>query len=194
MTLRKSQANYLLHYYYPMSLKFSAIPTQILTRIFVVTIPLFLILTILGGHGPKFISNNKCYTYLGCNIGFFGYDAFVHFVSSIMETAAVIWFMKKFPKYDLFHQNIRKNICVVVMVVLSLSFIWEFGELLHDQFRQRVFHMDLAVPNYLDQPTNSDTMGDISFSLLGSTSTAILLGLYVKRKSQLMPKKIVSPD
>ncbi len=146
------------------------------------SIIVFLTLSFLGNHGSTFMSNDKCYALLGCNIGFFGYDVMVHFISGIMEASLIILLMKKFLSFNLFHESFWKNLLVVVSLVALIAFSWEFGELCHDQFRVKVLHENLINPNNLDQPTSNDTMGDMTFSILGATITAFALRSFMKKK------------
>jgi len=140
-----------------------------------VLIIIFLIISFLGTHGPILMANNKCYQFLGCNSGFFGYDALVHFVSGIMDATLIVWLMKKFPPINLFHNNFWKNLLVVITMVVFIAFCWELCELSHDQFRMKVLHENLISENRLDQPSNDDTMGDITFSILGAAITVFVL-------------------
>ena len=62
---------------------------------------------------------------------------------------------------------------------------WEFGEFCNDQFRVNVLHMNLVNTNHLDQPSNADTMGDMTFSVVAAAITAATLGSLMKRKIAL---------
>ena len=141
----------------------------------IILVIIFLVLSFLGNHGPNLMANGKCYRFLGCNSGFFGYDAVVHFVSGFMDATLIVWFMKKFPAINLFHNNFWKNFIVVITLVVFIAFSWEVGEFFHDQFRMKILHEDLIAQNRLDQPSNDDTMGDITFSILGAAITVLAL-------------------
>jgi hypothetical protein len=151
----------------------------------VVLVIIFLALSFLGNYGPTLMTNDKCYSFLGCNVGFFGYDALVHFVNGIMEATFIVWLMARFPSFSLFHNRFWKNLLIVVIMVVFVAFLWEFSEFFHDQFRMKVLHENLTIPNTLDQPTNNDTMGDITFSILGAAITALTLSSLMRRRIDL---------
>lgn len=136
---------------------------------------IFMVMWIVSVRGPTLISNDKCFAVLGCNVGFFGYDALLHFVSGIMDAVVIVWLARKFPSISLFHQRFWKNFLIVIALVALIAVSWEFGEYCHDQFRMNVLHENLTMPNHLDQPSNADTMGDLTFSILGSALTALAL-------------------
>ncbi len=136
---------------------------------------LFFAMAILGNHGPSLMANDKCFRVFGCNIGFFGYDAAVHFVSGITEVVLIIWLMKRFPSLNLFQEKHWKNFLTIVAIVALIGCLWEVGEFCHDQFRMDVLHENLTTPNNLDQPNNADTMGDLTFTILGAVIAASVL-------------------
>ena len=109
--------------------------------------------------------NSACYKYLGCTSGFAGYDAVEHFSFGIALLFSIIWLCRKYPKYSILTDTRWKNVLTLI------SILWEFGECAHDYFRLDILgeHLrDIKLhTNYLDQPTNLDTMGDIFFSMLG---------------------------
>lgn len=156
---------------------------RIISIIAVVFIVIFLVLSFLGNYGPSLMTNEKCFSLLGCNVGFFGYDAFIHFINGIMEAAIILWLMIKFSPFYFFGDNFWKNLLMVIMMVTFISFLWEFGEFFHDQFRIEILHENLIIPDILDQPTNTDTMGDTTFSILGAVFTFSSLWLLVRKKS-----------
>jgi hypothetical protein len=142
---------------------------RILDSAVIILVTLFLIGWIFGAFGPTLMSNQKCFVLLGCNIGFFGYDAALHFLSGIMDSTLIVWLMRKFPEVNLFHDRFWKNFVVIITFVAFIAVAWEFGELCSDQFRMKVLHENLTTPiNLLKQPTNNDTMGDMTFTILGA--------------------------
>lgn len=128
------------------------------------------------------MADNKCYPFLGCNNGFFGYDAVVHAVYGIWGAILIIWLMEKFPSISLLHNNFWKNFLIVVSVVLLIGFSWEFYEFCHDQFFMKILHENITTPNRRLQPSNDDTMGDLTFSVLCATITASLI-FHKKKKN-----------
>jgi hypothetical protein len=155
---------------------------RVLPTITIAVVALFIVGWILGRWGPELIANEKCFRFLGCNIGFFGYDAALHFVSGIMDLLVIVWLARRFLRFDLFGNVAWKNILIGVSMVALIAVVWEIGELCHDQFRMKVLHENLISPNHLDQPTNDDTMGDITFTLIGATLTACALEIIARQK------------
>ena len=155
---------------------------QIFNIVTLALVIIFLITSFLGTNGPMLMTNDRCYQFLGCNSGFFGYDALVHFVSGTMDATLIVWLMRKFPSISLFHNNFWKNLVVIISMVALIAFCWELFELSHDQFRMKFLHEDLVALNRLDQPSNDDTMGDITFSILGATITIFVLKSFSKWK------------
>ncbi|MGC9605249.1 MAG: hypothetical protein ABSF56_00605 [Minisyncoccia bacterium] len=155
---------------------------RILNRAVVIVVAVFVVGWFLGVKGPVLIANDRCYAILGCNIGFFGYDAALHFVSGVMDASLIVWLMRRFPAIDLFHERFWKNFLIIVSLVAMIAVSWEFGEFCHDQFRMKILHENMTVPNRLDQPTDSDTMGDMTFSILGAALTACALSPLVRKR------------
>ena len=143
------------------------------------SVVIFFIGVILGKFGPVLIANDKCYPIIGCNVGFFGYDAVLHFFSGIIDATAIICFMKAFPKFSLFHKTFWKNLLIIASLTALISLCWEVGEFSHDQFRMNVLHENLTSPkNHLDQPSDADTMGDMTFAEVAS-----ILAIFTFRKT-----------
>lgn len=146
------------------------------------TISIFLVGALFSDLGPHLIANDKCYALLGCNADFFGYDAVLHFVSGVMTASLIIWLMKKYPEVNLFHEQFWKNVFIVVAIAALVAVSWEIVEYSHDQFRMAVLHQNLTSPNRQDQPSNSDTMGDMTFSILATGLTARALKRSIQKK------------
>ncbi len=140
----------------------------------------FVTLEFILGYGLGFMKNTQCFRYFGCNAGFFGYDALVHFTGSILEIAIVMWIMEKYPRTNLLTNNFWKNLLLLVAIEALLGISWELLELSFDQLRIYVLHMNLLFPtNHLAQASNTDTMGDLSFGILGALySSSFLLCLH----------------
>jgi hypothetical protein len=154
------------------------------------SVGLFILLEYVGGNlihidGVKMMANGLCYRYLGCNNGFFGYDAVVHFSSGIMDAALILWLMHKFGRLDVFRHDEKnvyiKNITILIGLLLIIGFGWEMIELMYDGFRVNILHMQLLVPNRLAQPTDADTMGDIFFGVCGGVLGGFLSRLFGSR-------------
>jgi hypothetical protein len=151
--------------------------------VFVSGLALFVV-WFFGHYEPHYIFNDRCFRLFGCNIGFFGYDALIHLLSSIFEAVTIIWLMNKF---NLFKYNIWKNITLIIFIVFLLAVAWELCELVSDQIRLHSTTLELIHSNFFDQPNRSDTIGDIAFSILGAGITTLLLRsyLYFRPKSAI---------
>ena len=65
-----------------------------------------------------------------------------------------------------------KSALAIVATVALIAVLWEIGECAHDAFRLDILHEPLRNAfthiDLLDQPTNLDTMGDLTFSIVGA--------------------------
>jgi uncharacterized membrane protein YjdF len=152
----------------------------ILKKYLLISLLIFAILYFPGKFGPRFMDNARCYTYLGCNAGFLGYDAVEHFVSGVVVTLFVLWFSKKDLRFNFFHASFKKNMIIMVALLSLVAVSWELVELAHDQAAIKILHIDLYHPNRLDQPSNADTLGDITFSIIGGLATMTALKAFHK--------------
>ncbi len=130
-------------------------------------VALFIIGWAFGQYGPILIANDKCFQILRCNAGFFGYDGLQHLLSGFGIATIVIWLALRFPAHNVLHAKFWRSFIVIIALVIFVSFIWEMGEMLSDQFSIRILHENIVVPNNMEQPSNIDTMGDMTFSLVG---------------------------
>ena len=132
---------------------------------------IFVTTTLLGEAIFAWAGNSTCSTYLGCVSGFFGYDAAEHFFFGAMAIWILVALCQKFPAYSILHTEFWKMALTLVAMVAFFSVLWEIFECGYDAFRISILHQQLLSfrlhIDYLAQPTNFDTMGDISFSLLG---------------------------
>lgn len=141
---------------------------RFLTGTLIFSVLMFVLLAGTGLYGPDLMANGLCYRYLGCNTGFFGFDAVVHLASGITETLLALWLMRRFPSISLLHSSFWKNLVIIVSLAVLFAFIWEFLEFVPDHYRVFVLHINLFSPNRLYQPDNTDTMGDMVAALLGA--------------------------
>ena len=130
------------------------------------------IVIVAGGEFTyNWAGNAMCSPYLGCVSGFFGYDAFEHFFFGVAALMILFWFCEKFPQHSLLPEVRWKRILISLALIALVAVSWEIVECAHDAIRADVFHESLRNfslhINLLDQPTNLDTMGDLSFTLLG---------------------------
>lgn len=129
---------------------------------------------VITAYGELFggAPNSGCYPYLGCSSGFYGYDALEHFLFGFATIWIIIWLFKKFPHYSLMHDKFWKSAIILIAIVTLIEVIWEIGESFRDAYLLNIAHVQLVnlklQINYLAQPSNLDTMGDIAFNLLGS--------------------------
>ena len=136
---------------------------------------IFLITCVFGeGLGGSLGLNHSCLKYIGCSVGFFGYDAIEHFLFGVTATLSLVLLFEISPKYSILDLNSKywKNILIIIISVMFISVLWEFLECAHDVFRSNLLNQILINRklniNLLDQPNNLDTMGDLFFSLIGS--------------------------
>ncbi len=144
----------------------------------------FAVATFIGDH-YGFTLNNWC-EYFKCTTGFYGYDAIQHFIGGAFIAFSVIYISIRYPEHSLFTNTKWKNFIIIISVVALISIFWEIGECFHDYLRVQILHEHLVSLkfhfNYLDQPTNVDTMGDLTFSLLGSILAFLFLRFEKKQK------------
>ncbi|PJA94643.1 hypothetical protein CO131_00390 [Candidatus Kaiserbacteria bacterium CG_4_9_14_3_um_filter_50_16] len=116
--------------------------------------------------------NSACYSYLGCDSGFFGYDAIEHFLFGFAAVLAIVWVCRKFPQYSILSTSYWETGLVLVASITLIAVLWEIGECFRDAYLLDIAHetlLDFARHiNYLAQPSNIDTMGDLAFNLFGS--------------------------
>jgi hypothetical protein len=144
----------------------------------VMTTTIFLLVCIFGeGLGGSLGSNPTCFKYLGCTTGFLGYDAIEHFLFGIAAIFLLLWCFEKFPKYSMLHTERWKNVLTIIALIIFTSVLWELAECAHDAFRIDVLGQTLVNwklhLNLMDQPTNLDTIGDLTFTFLGSAVTLL---------------------
>lgn len=115
------------------------------------------------------LSNSMCFPYLGCNVGFFGFDALIHFVGGAFLTTLILWLGERYKKFDLLQDNFWKTVLILLALIAFFGVVWEIWEFAIDHFRMLVLHENLLYPvNRLNQPTNGDTIGDLTFNFLGA--------------------------
>ena len=132
---------------------------------------------ILGNLGI----NSQCYKYLGCNLGFFGYDAIEHFLFGVAIVWVLVWFFQKYPKFSLFDNKRWKNIFIIITLIALISVVWALLKFTHDAIRINILHQTLVNwklhINFLDQPSNANTMGDFFFNLFGAVISLFFVKL-----------------
>jgi hypothetical protein len=129
-------------------------------------------LTVLGEFITGWATNNICYKYLGCNDGFFGYDAMEHLLFGFALLTFMLWLAGRFPSFSLIARTRIKTIVTLIAYVALAAVVWEMFECGWDQYRVVILHETLFSfklhIDALSQSSNLDTMGDISFSLFGA--------------------------
>ena len=123
--------------------------------------------------------NTSCVKLLGCGSGFFGYDALEHFFWGFLAVAFIIRICIKFPSLNLLHNDaLWKNVLLLLALLTLVSVGWELLEYARDHIMTRfAFFNNLAFlkPHSLAQPSNVDTMGDLTFDLLGGALGILIL-------------------
>ncbi len=143
---------------------------------FILAFVVFSFLQFVGGDFFDLSKNYQCFKYLGCNAGFFGYDAVVHFFAGILFASALLWVMEAHPRFHVLPDGFWKKAFVTVAICVFVSVSWEVWEFTYDHVRVDIFHENLVQENMLLQPTNADTMGDLTFGFGGSVTGVILAG------------------
>ena len=157
-----------------------------LTSLLIATVVIFAVIIFFGYQGPGWIKNSLCFTYLGCNAGFFGYDSLMHFSSGFMDVMILLWASRRFPRLSLFGGSFWKNLVITLSVVALVAVSWEILEYGHDFVRMQYFHENLIGEDRLDQPSNADTMGDITLSLVGALLVVAVPRLFKKNIFDLL--------
>lgn len=121
----------------------------------------FGIMEVLGDIYPGYIANHHCFPVLGCNIGFFGYEGWMHFVSGICVALGLLW------AYERGYLR-RHTLWSLVGWSGAIAIAWELVEWGYDLVRIHLLDMDLLNPNNLAQPNALDTVGDIVLAVLGT--------------------------
>lgn len=161
-----------------------------LTLLGIVTIissVIYIALDATGEASLHFGANWECLKYLGCTTGFFGYDALEHFACGFAFCLFFIWFFRALPKYSLLTGTLWKDALILVSMIALIAVIWEIGECAHDVFRLNILHEHLINVrlhiNLLDQPSNLDTVGDLTFNVVGSI-LALVPGFMLRKRDE----------
>ena len=101
------------------------------------------LLTVLGEFITGWATNNICYTYLGCNDGFFGYDAMEHLLFGFALLTFMLWLGRRFPSFSLIAHTRIKTIVTLLAYVAFAAVIWEMFECGWDQYRVVILHETL---------------------------------------------------
>jgi hypothetical protein len=133
------------------------------------------------GHLLHLLSNSLCFPYLGCNVGFFGFDALIHVVGGAFLTTLMLWLGERYEKLNFPEKDVWKTILVLLAIIALVGVIWEIWEFAVDHFRMLVLHENLIYPiNRLNQATNSDTMGDLTFNFVGALIAIAVIAIFDK--------------
>ena len=145
---------------------------------------IWLCITLGGEYIFAWAGNATCSTYLGCVEGFAGYDAFEHMFFGVAGALAIMWFCERYPQYSILPSRHWKAALIIVAVIALAAICWEILEYAHDTVELDIFHMQLVNwrlhVNNLDQPSNSDTVGDLTFAVLGS-----IIGLFLRIRGRV---------
>lgn len=145
----------------------------------IIAAPVFFLGEFGLGWALGWMDNSLCFRYFGCNAGFFGYDAFVHFLGGILEATFMLWLAKNYRRLNIFHETFWKNLFVLIAIVALISISWEMFEFSYDHVQTNLLHEDILHPYDVKlQPSNDDTMGDLTFGLLGALSAIVILKLF----------------
>jgi hypothetical protein len=153
-------------------LKFASFPAYRIRSFLAVATVVWLVISILGEFVTGWATNNMCYAYLGCNDGFFGYDAVEHFVFGFALVFAFLWLGRMLPTVSFVAGNRTKTVLTLLAHVALVAVVWEMVECGWDQYRITILHETLFSfrlhVDQLAQSSNLDTMGDILCTILGA--------------------------
>ena len=154
-------------------LKFAHLPRIRRFCIFLcISIVVWLAISIPGEFFTGWATNSYCYQYLGCNEGFFGYDAVEHLLFGFSLLLAFLFLGDRYEGISLITTSRAKSIVTLLAYVALAAVIWEMFECGWDQYRVVILHETLFSfrlhIDALSQSSNLDTMGDISSTLLGA--------------------------
>ena len=158
----------------------------ILGKSLIFFVSLFCFTLFILGDSFGQMNNSNCFKLMGCNAGFFGYDAFVHLISGMMQATFILWLARRYTRFNILHNSFWKSFFVIVATVALIGLCWEMLEFLGDRFRIFILHINLFTPNKLFQASNADTMGDMIFALIGAK--VILLSYRLARMDSLVVK------
>ena len=153
---------------------------------FIITWALYLAVDYIGEF-RGLAANNTCIAFFGCTNGFFGFDAFEHFLSGFAFAITIALIFRYFPKISLFSSELPKwkQAVILVTMVATIAVLWELGESIHDVFRLAVLHEPLYSVKFhidlLDQPSNLDTVGDMTFNILGSIAAVLFARFSIQK-------------
>lgn len=148
---------------------------------------LFALSEFFGDAWTYYIQNSRCFALLGCNAGFFGYDAIIHVAGGIFFTALLIWLMNRHSYYNMLHDDLRKSAFVLLGIIACITIVWEVYEYILDYFGVLALHPAGSYIDTLAQPGPADTVGDMAFELLGSCIGILLF--YVFDRNSLRKKQ-----
>jgi uncharacterized membrane protein YjdF len=127
------------------------------------------------------MQDGQCVAFFGCYNGFFGYDAFVHLSSGAMFVFFIIWLGEKHPRFRVISGNFWKSAVIIVALCVSIGTVWEMIEFGLDHARVGFLHQRFFGTDEMQQSSNSDTMGDETFNLIGGIVAVTLLASFKPR-------------
>jgi len=143
-----------------------------------VSVSVFVVAQFVGGDIFELSRNGRCFTLLGCNAGFFGYDALVHFLAGIMFAIFIVWLGESHPRFGFISANFWKSAVIVVALCTLIGTGWEIWEFGIDHLGSNVLRESFVLTGQLLQSGNSDTVGDEAFNLIGSVVAVVLLASF----------------
>lgn len=157
----------------------NTLPNKSLTVALFVLLGVFAAAIFLGNY--LILADNWVCSAIGCNFGFFGYDTVVqHFTAGILGVVILVWFVHSFLKLNVLGQGFSRNLLVIAAIVGLVGICWELFEFIQDIIRIKLFSLnnaDAAIRNYLAQPSSADTVGDLTFDVLGGLVGTLLVKL-----------------
>lgn len=152
---------------------------DVLLAVLVITFLVFSMPELFPSNDPSsfnLINNSRCFPVVGCNAGFFGYDAITHMAGGILWATLFVWLMLRYKRMHILHTTFGKSFFVIISTITLIHVGWEFYEFGLD----KIDTLLLGRPLHFDeiaQPSNTDTMGDLIFGLLGAMCGVFLMRL-----------------
>ena len=96
---------------------------------------IFIVASLGGGRMLKLMNGNICYTYLGCNSGFLGYDALMHGIAGFALVLVIVWLAKTSIHFNIFRNSFATNLFILLALIGFVGAWWEIYEYFYEHRR-----------------------------------------------------------
>ncbi len=144
---------------------------------------LFLFGEFVAGHSWDLMDNARCFPYIGCNAGLWGYDAVLHTLSGVIAVVALLWLGRIWSRFDFYsYTPLRRGVSIFI-ILLAIGIGWETWEFSVDQLVVGSVNPQLIRFGVPLQPSALDTVGDLVVSTVGGLVTLVVCGAFRRKKS-----------